>query len=216
MATLFDDVYTLNGAIQNDSRLTDKPTNIYYFILYQYLAFAIGEFSQYCYKDLLDTTPFQQSINTYESDGIATSFVLTNTPPINSVFYISIDGVELEKTEYSYDSITNTVTTNFGGTDIYISAYVVGEFNDSLNLREKTILADAMTFAFVANFTNDDTQLEQLMYSGVDMFSQSQHNKVNINIEEFRRSNSFRQMIYYSYGRDMPNTINLAKRAGES
>jgi len=212
---LFDDIYTLNGLIMKDLKLQNKSDNIYYFMLYQYLSFAISEFSQYCYKDLLDIVPFQQTIDTYESDGVETNFILEDTPPLDYLFYVSVDNVKLNSNEFSYDSLTNSVTTTYGGTNIYISSYVIGYFNEDINLREKTILSEAMTSVFVASFVNDGGQLAQIMYSGVDMFSQSQHNKVNINIEDFRRSNSFRQMIYYSYGRDMPSTVKLAKRAGE-
>lgn len=215
MATQFDEIYTLNGAIAQDSRLSGKPDNIYYFILYQYLYFAMAEFSEYYYGDIFDTVPFEQTIDTYDSDGIETNFVLTSTPSIGSIFYVSIDNAVLDNTEYSYDSGTNSVTTTFGGTDIYIGTYIIGQFNETLNGRAKTILAEAMTFVFVENFVNDDKQLEQVMYSGVSFFSQSQHNKVNINVEQARRDVSFKNMIYYSYGRDMPSTVRLARKAGE-
>jgi len=215
MATSFDVIYTLNGAIETDSRLQDKPENIYYFILYQYLYFSLAEFSNYCYKDLLDIVPFQQTIDSFESDGIETNFVLESTPLTGGVFYVSIDGTQLDDSEFSYDSGTNSVTTDFGGSNIYISTYIIGQFNSDLNAREIMILAEAMTFVFTESFVNDDKQLDQVMYSGVDFFSQSQHNKVNLNIEKARRDVSFKNMIYYTYGRDMPSTIQLAKKAGD-
>jgi len=213
MNTTFDEIYSLNGALMDMSEQMNKPDNIYYFILFQYLYFAISEFSQHCYKDLSNHTPFSQNIYTFEDDGIETQFVLSPTPEIDSQFYVNVDGVKLKEDEYSYDDITNTLTLSVTGNNIYVGTYIVGTFNIELNMREKTILADAMTPTFVEKYINTPKQLEQLMYEGVEMFSQSQHNKVSISIEEFRRSKCFRDMIYYSYGRDMPSTVSLAKKS---
>lgn len=215
MATTFEEIYTLNGAIMDLSEQINKPDNLYYFILFQYLAFGISEFSNYCYKDLNDFAPFQQEIYTIESDGIETEFVLSPAPPTDCDFYVSVDGVVLTEEQYSYDDLTDTLTLTVTGESIYIGAYVIGTFNIDLNLKEKTILADAMTITFVEKYTNSPKQLEQLMYAGVELFSQSQHNKVNLMIEEFRKSKVFKDMIFYTYGKDMPSTVNLAKRAGQ-
>jgi hypothetical protein len=127
---------------------------------------------------------------------------------------VSVDGVKLQDDEFSYDESTNKVTISITGTDIYIGAYNIGQFNVDLNVREIAILADAMSVFFVASNVNTSRQLEQLMYSGVDMFSQSQHTKVSLALEEFRRSTAFKNMIYYSYGRDNDNSWSIAKKAG--
>jgi len=214
--TSFDEIYTVNGAIMKELRATNKPDNLYYFILYQYLRFATAVFSQYSYTDLDDKVNFEQFIDTFESDGIETNFALDFTPIAGGDFYVGIDNVKLDESEYSYDEATNSITTDFGGDYVYVSSYEVGQFNNTLNEREIIILADAMTEWFVESFTNDPKQLEQLMYSGVKMFSQSQQNKVNISIEEYRNSKSFKSMIYYSYGVDMPSTVQLSSKGGVS
>ena len=212
--TSFDEIYIQNGLIMEELRGQSKPDNLYYFILYQHLKFAIGEFSQFCYKDLLDITPFIQTIDTYDSDGVETNFILESTPPQDAIFYVGVDGVKLSDSEFSYDELTNSITTSISGSSIYISGYIIGNFNVDLNLREIAILAEAMTETYLESFVNSPKQLEQVMYSGVDMFSQSQHNKVNVEAEKFRRSVSFKNMTYYSYGKDTPDTIILAKKAG--
>ena len=133
------------------------------------------------------------------------------SPPENAEFYIEIDGVKVEN--YTFDSIADVLTLPNGG-EIYVGAYVIGEFNNTLTLKEKVILADAMNEWFIESKVNDPTALEQIMYAGVEMSSQAQHNKVNLDIEKFRNSKSFKNMILYTYSKNMPSSINLAKRAG--
>lgn len=213
MATSFDEIYSLNSSITRDSQLQGKPDNIYYFLLAQRLQFAIGAFAEYSYIDILDTVDFTQEIYVFESDELTTEYLLSPAPPTDCEFYVEIDGVKLLSTEYSFNSLTNIMTLPNGG-NIYIGAYVIGQFNNTLTIKEKVILADAMTEWFVESHVNDSMGLEQIMYAGVEMSAQSQHNKINLDIEKFRNSKSYKDMIMYTYSKNMPKTINLAKRSG--
>ena len=62
MATSFDEIYSLNSSIKNNSDIQGKPDNIYYFLLNQQLMFAVGVFCEYSYIDLLDMNEFKQEI----------------------------------------------------------------------------------------------------------------------------------------------------------
>jgi len=211
MATSFDEIYSLNSSIKNNSDIQGKPDNIYYFLLNQQLMFAVGVFCEYSYIDLLDMNEFKQEIYQFDTEPSVTQYTLTPPPPENAEFYIEIYGVR--ETNYSFDPNTNILILPNGG-EIYVGAYVIGEFNNTLTLKEKVILADAMNEWFIESKVNDPTALEQIMYAGVEMSSQAQHNKVNLDIEKFRNSKSFRNMILYTYSKNMPTSIRLAKKAG--
>lgn len=210
MATSFDEIYSLNSSIKNNSDIQGKPDNIYYFLLNQHLMFAVGVFCEYSYINLLDMNEFKQEIYQFNTTVDTTEYVLFPPPPENAEFYIEIYGIR--ELDYSFNSNTNVLTLPKGG-EVYVGAYVIGEFNNTLTLKEKVILADAMNEWFIESKVNDPTALEQIMYAGVDMSSQAQHNKVNLDIEKFRNSKSFKNMILYTYSKNMPSSINLAKRA---
>jgi len=211
--TSFEEIYTLNGGIQKED-YGDKPDNIYYFIMSNYLTFAIGAFCEYSYIDILDITPFEQKIYTFSTSDLETEFNLLPKPPIDSNFYVSVDNVKLKSSEFSYNSLSGDLTIPSGGGEVYIGAYVIGTFNNTLGIREKTILADAITEWFVEGSVNDRSQLQQIMYSGVEFYSQANHSTANLNLEKYRNSKSFKNMIMYTYSKNMPNTIKLGKRAG--
>jgi hypothetical protein len=210
--TSFDSIYKSNNAISKNRELLNKPDNIYYFLLFNYLEFAISVFSEYSYVDL-SYTPFDQEIYVYSYDVATDSIVLETTPPTDCKFYIKADGLVLGESEYTYDDLTNTITFTAEASEFYIGAYIIGEFLEDIPLRERMILANAMTEWFVEGKVNDDSQLEQVMYSdGIQFSSQASHNKANLDIEKFRHSKSFSEMIIYSYGRSMPKDLKMAVR----
>jgi len=212
--TSFDEVYKSNGSLRRSRDLANKPDNIYYFLLSEYLKSAISVFSEFCYEDILDITKFEQVIDIYSHTTPETVFVLSETPPVNATFYVKADEIVLDESEYSYDSPSQTVTIPNGAYEVYIGAYIIGHFNNNITFNAIMIMADAMNEWYVESYVNDDTQMEQLMFSGVENHSQANHNKVNLQIEDFRRSKSFKRMMMYSYGKAVPNSIKLAKKAG--
>ena len=212
--TSFDEVYKSNGSLRRSRDLANKPDNIYYFLLSEYLKSAISVFSEFCYEDILDITKFEQVIETYSNSTPETTFVLSETPHVDAIFYIKADDVVLDESEYSYDSFSQTVTIPSGGFEVYIGAYIIGYFNNDISFNAIMIMADAMNEWYVESYVNDDTQLEQLMFSGVENHSQANHNKVNLQVEDFRSSKTFKRMMMYSYGKAVPSTVKLAKKAG--
>lgn len=201
MATLFDDVYCLNGAIMTDSKISNLPTNLYYFTLSKYLAFSIGQFRKKCYKDLDDRTDFEQEIYEFTGDGTEDEFTLSPAPPTDCSFYITVNDVVT--TAYTFDSLTNKITFTTppaSSADIYIGAYVIGSFADDLNVEEKAILAEGMTIPFVEYNINMTKQLNQMIYgTGVGLHSQANHNKVNLEIKNEARRIFKQLMDEYTY-----------------
>ena len=211
--TNFDEIYMLNGSIQKEN-YSGTPDNIYYFMMSNYLTFAIGVFCEYSYIDIADYVPFEQEIYTFSTLSTETEITLVPAPPIDSELYISIDGVSLDDSEYSYDEATQTIILANGGGEVYVGAYIVGQFNNTITIKEKIILADAMSEWFTEGTVNDSSNLTQVMYAGVEFSSQANHTKANLDVEKFRNGKSFKNMLMYTYTKNMPDTINLAKRAG--
>lgn len=209
MATSFDEIYCLNSVIMTDSKTSNLPTNLYYFILNKYLSFSIGQFRKKCYKDLDDRTDFDQEIYTLTGDGNADEFTLSPAPPTDCSFYVTIDDVVT--TAYTFNSTTNKIKftdTPSNGADIYIGAYVIGGFASDLNIEEQTILAEGMTIPFVEYNINMTKQLNQMIYgTGIGLHSQANHNKVNLEIKNEARRIFKQLMDEYTYT-NAPDNLN--------
>jgi hypothetical protein len=201
MATSFDEIYGLNGAIMTDSKISNLPTNLYYFSLSKYLAFSIGSFRKKCYKDLDNRTEFSQEIYEFTGNGTEDDFTLSPAPPTSCSFYITVNDVVT--TAYAFDDLTNKITFTtppVSNADIYIGAYVIGSFADDLDIGEKTILAEGMTIPFIEYNINMTKQLNQMIYgNSVGLHSQANHNKVNLEIKNEARRIFKQLMDEYTY-----------------
>ena len=212
--TSFEEIYLLNGSIQKEDN-SNKPDNIYYFEMSNYLMFATGVFCEYSYIDITDYVPFSQNIYTFSTPLSQTEFTLDPEAPTDALFYVSVGGNELEDSEYSYNATSHVLTIPSGGGEVYVGAYIIGQFNNTLGIKEKIILADAMTEWFAEGHVNVDDQQTQIMFSGVEFHSQANNTKANLDVEKFRNGKSFRAMLLYTYSKNMPSTVNLAKRGCE-
>ena len=187
MATSYEEIYCLNKAIMENTKINSAPLDVRYFVLYKYLEFGIALFRNKCFKDLDDRTEFEQEVYEFTGDGINDTFPLTPAPPTGSSFYVTIDMVEVPDTEYTITTSPDEIKFNTipaDGAVGRIGAYVIGEFNQTLNVSEKTILAEAMTPAYTESKINLDKALNQLLYGkGVNFHSQANHNKVNLDIK---------------------------------
>lgn len=190
MATLFIDIYKENEIIRNDNRLKFKPTNKIYELYYLYLKSGIALFSRCCYKNLANNIPFSQTEYLFKSNGIDNEYLLEspNIPPENCNFYvgyttdINTSYVEINENEYSYNKTTHILTIN--STDkiiiendyIYVSAYIIGQFNDTLDYDEVNILVNAMNIPFLQEQENRNSLLNQIVYGGGQkIYSQGEH-----------------------------------------
>lgn len=188
MATSYEEIYCLNQAIMDNTKIKNAPTDVRLFALYKYLEFSISLFRNKCFKDLDDRTEYQQEVYMFDGDGIEVTFALSPAPPTSSEFYVTIDGVFVDSSEYTITTSPDEITFNTAPVNqsvIRVGAYVIGQFNQTLNISEKTILAEGMTPAFNESKINLDKAMNQLLYGeGVNFYSQANHNKVNLDIRD--------------------------------
>lgn len=204
MATSFDDIYGLNLVISNDVRLNSLPTNLYYFVLYQYLQFSIGEFNTKSWTSLA-LTEFDQDIYQFVGDGVTDDFVLSPTPEFDT-FYVSVNNIEISSTGYTYNSTTKTITLSTipsSGEAVYIANYQIGSFTASLNTEEKTILAIGMNIPFLKSNIFTSKQLKQMISAApIIINSQANHNKVNKDLLQFSELEFRNKIKNYSWRND--------------
>jgi len=195
--TLFDDIYTLNQTIMNDSRLSRLGDNDFYLVLYNYLVFSISLFRNWCSKNLSKMTKFSQQKYSFTGLGDETDFVLNPIPPINAELYISIDDVAVSETDYSYNPTTATIRFDIEPSSdcaIFVSAYIKGSFDEDLDSQELVILAEGMTVPFSEGSLLKSKQLSQAISSE---YSQGNHNKVLLEIVNQRYSHLGRLISDY-------------------
>lgn len=187
MATSFIDIYSFNSIIKSDNRINIQPLNLIYQLYYKYLCFAISYFADDCYKNLNDIIEFQQQEYEFTGDGVNNKFVLDTKPPTNCDFYISVNS-SIDYT-YSYNSTTLEMTispTPASSTDIYIAGYIIGKFNNTLNIKEKIILAKAMNIPWLEEKRNKEELLRQsILTNDYKRSSQAEHiHQLNLSIEQ--------------------------------
>lgn len=197
MSTPFTDIYDLNHIVCNNKYLKAQTDNMYYYLLYIHLLYAISFFEDYCYKDLADRVNFKQEIYTFKYSGVDT-FAMSPIPPINCEYYVSINGVKTN----DFVIVDNDITINNLTTDdiVYIGAYSVGEFNVDMSDKEKTILSDGMLVPFQKKFMNDSKQLCQSVY-GTEwkIYSQANHNDGILRMNESQIKELTKRITKYTY-----------------
>ena len=215
--TSFNDIYCLNATIMNDNRVKRLTTDRVYQLLGLYLAYSIAFFNKWCYKDLTQLTGFDRTEYTFVGDGSTTDFVLSPTPPTGSSFYVGVAGAEEEN--YTYTEGTSTVSFTIAppkGEPIYIAAYTIGSFDETLSDEEKVILAQGMVIPFIDYEINKTKALEQVSFPrDFNAFSQANHNKVNLAIDDTRVYNLIHAINEYTYG-SFDDNDDLSGLAGDS
>ena len=159
--------------------------NQQYALSYLYLQYSISYFLADCYKDLEDIVEFSETEYFYTSNGVDNEYLLSPTPQVGSQLYVGytiskdMPYIEIPPSEYSYDSITNIITLINNPPDksiIYISAYIIGQFNEALNAMEKTILSEGMNVVFQEGQLNKTSLLNQMVYGGTTrIYSAANH-----------------------------------------
>ncbi len=185
MGTLFKDIYSLNSIIKDDSRLQNKTTNQIYELYFLYLKYAISYFLYDSKVDLTNYTPFTEQEYLFTSDGVDKQYSLIPSPPLNCEFYIGFrENSDLSYTQtfdYTFDSNTNVITINNNPAEdyeVYISGFIVGSFDDTLNLVEQRILSEGMNVPFDQEKVQRESLLTQLVYGGTTkLYSQANHIK---------------------------------------
>jgi hypothetical protein len=202
VSTNYEDIFEQFYLIIDDRRFIDSLTPDELTItLSKYLDRARGMFGDYCYKDLNNYIPTKREYYEFVSDGITIEYTLFPAPPLSSEFYVSIN--DIETNGYSFDVDTNVLalsaTPNLNNS-IYIGAYKLGEFNNTLNIQEITLLARAMTIPWLEFMLQKKKHLDQIVY-GKDMsvYSQANHTQANKETLEKIRKDLLQDMFYYTY-----------------
>lgn len=166
--TSFDEVYKQYFRLTNDIEIKRIYTTDYsYKVLNDYLEYVASIYNQYCYKDLTDTIPFQLQTYTFTADGISNDYILSPIPPANCDFYIKIDDNEINEKEYKFDVNNNKLqftTIQKNNSEIYIGAYFMGSFNQTLNKTEINLLAEGMAIPFNSNKLNNSLLTNNSVY----------------------------------------------------
>lgn len=209
MATNFNEIYCLNAVIKNDSRLLEKPSYELALLNWKYLQFAISKFMYDCRKNLMDYIPYSNTKYTFIGDGINNIFELTPAPSfdMDMNFYVGVQVAcgqpFVSITDYQWDSENNTITLKNApavNSTIDIVAYQAGQFNEDLNIDEKTILADAMNIPYFEEAITNRRLLNFTVYGGsIKMHSQAEHEKVLLNALADQRNLVDGEISNYSY-----------------
>ena len=197
--------------IKSDGRLNAKPLNLIYQLYYQYLSFAISYFNDDCYKNLDNIIEFDQKEYVFIGDGIKNKFVLDTAPPIDCEFYISTDLSSDYSYSYNKDTLEITITPTPPTGEVYIAGYIIGEFIEILNMKEKIILVEGMNVPYLEEKRNKEELLTQSVYSGdFRRTSQAEHiHQINISIDNQYWKNVKTLINEYSYKQDPKGLLGL-------
>lgn len=180
------------------------------------MQFAISYFQYDCMPAIdktiakvLDYIPYQELAYEFIGNGTDNQFLLEPTPPENCLFYVAYkenansEYIELNSSQFTYDSDLNILTVNILPELIYelvVVAYVIGQFNDELDFREKNILAEGMNLPYLEETTNDYRLRKQMIYNDSSrIHSQAEQQRVNSQVEEIQRIKIDRLIADYSY-----------------
>lgn len=211
MATSFDEIYAKFENRATNSYISGVA-NLYYYEMYQGLTYAISEFKKKCHKDLSDRINFSQEIYQFTGDGSTNDFTLIPNPLTDGLFYVSLDNVSTSAYVVSSNSISFTATP-LADVEIYVGNYIIGQFNQTLDDEEISILADGMKVIFVSQNLYKTKQLSQMIYgNSVGLHSQANHNKTLLTIDESMYRKFFIRMCNYSYEND---PLNLEDTVGD-
>jgi hypothetical protein len=202
LSTLFEDIFKQFYLIIDDRRFIDNLTPDELAVtLSGYLDRSRGMFGDYCYKDLNNFVATQREYYQFVGDGTTNQYTLSPSPPLSCEFYVSINDIETEG--YSFNNGTNILTlsaTPTSGKNIYVGAFKVGQFTETLNIQEITLLARGMTIPWIEFMLQKKKHLDQIVY-GKDMQVHSQANHTQINKETLAqiRKDLLQDMFYYTY-----------------
>jgi hypothetical protein len=208
MSVNYNEIYCLADVIRNDNRFVNKPQNLIYGLFYKYLEHSISYFLYDCFVDLNDRIPFSQTEYVFTSDGVDNQYLLSPSPPSGCDFYVGFrenNESEYNQTfDYTFDSMTNILTINNNppnNYEVYIGAYIIGQFNKDLNIVERDILANGMMIPWTQEQLFKNSLLSQMIYGGSSkIYSQAEHIRQVKGISNNQYFNIVKTMISdYSY-----------------
>lgn len=184
MGTTFQEIYCLNSTVSDDRRLSLLPISKKYAVLYDYLKFGISfeSFYRKCYQNIQLKTPYSSTVYTFEADGVGRTYTLSPQPSDNvaiDVYYIDAYGKDVTVSDFTYENYEVTTTEVFpAGVNLQISAYIIGEFEEDLDLDVQDILATAMLIPYKKYYQNRAENMQQRIASdGVTVYSPANFKK---------------------------------------
>ena len=179
MGTEFSKVYCRYNIIENDLRMNALPESIAYSHLFNYLDYSMSfeGLSRKAYKigekigvghNIVDYTEYSNDLYEFTTDGTDNEYLLENpTPAVGSeidVYHIDDDGAYIIVTDFTYNSNTNVVTVNEtldADITLYIAAYIIGEFTDTIVGELITVLAEGMLLPYQKAYQNSTPNMKQ-------------------------------------------------------
>ena len=154
-----------------------------------------------------DCIEFQRQTYNYTTTNTTFVQVLSPIPPTNASFYVEVNNVASQN--FSYDPLTYTITiTGLTGTsNIYIGAYLNGQFNQTLNLTERGLFVRLMGLQWLRDKIKTDKLICQKVY-GKDwgMHSQANHLKELDDLYKYEYDSVYKDIMLYSY-RNSPHDL---------
>jgi len=170
IGTLFKEIYEMNEVLKSDNRLINKPQNLIYQLYFTYLKYAIGIFKYDSRVDLTARTDFSMQVYNYIADRSDNVYSLSPIPTPNSNFYVGYrsdsDAMYTEIHDYVYDNINNTITINDfidNRSEVYISSYIIGSFDNDLDEYGVDILSEAMLVPWSTEQLMKNSLLSQMV-----------------------------------------------------
>lgn len=149
-----------------------------------------------------DVVEFQRQTYNFQATGTSVTQVLSPDPPSNAIFFVSVNNIET--TDFTFNSGTNEITINNmpnQTNDIYVGAYVNGQFNQTLNLTEIGIFVTLMGLVYLKDKIKKDTLLRHQLEGADYRHSGTQGNHIRAlqatYNDKYRRMKQ--EIIMYAY-----------------
>lgn len=144
---------------------------------------------------------FQRQTYSLTFTGTSNTFTLSPAPPTSSEFYVSVNGIQT--TNFTFTSPDQLEVTNMPDqeNDIYVGAYVNGQFNQTLNLTEKGLFVDLMGLYYLKDKIKKETLIVHAVEGRDYSHSGTQGNHIRALKDqfEFTTKEVEQDIIMYAY-----------------
>lgn len=180
------------------------------------LAYSNSGYTNNKMDDIVDF--YNREYNFFVSSTPTESFLLSPNPVNGSEFYITNNDVELNSTDYIYNEETGIITINNLteiDSEIIIISFKNGQFNQTLNLIEKSILIDWMGVIVQKDKIKEQKLYNMSLYGRDEgMGSQANHLKSLQNGYKEDRKNIETKTIEYTFRNSPDNLQGMGARGG--
>lgn len=111
-----------------------------------------------------DVIEFQRETYNFTETGTSATVTLDPAPPTGSAFYVSVNDVETQNFTFTTPDQLEITDMPDQSNEIYVGAYVNGQFNQTLNLTEIGLFVDLMGLYYL----HDKVKKETLIVHAVE------------------------------------------------